>query len=58
MPEYTVYWTAEVHGSCTVEAADEDAAQALVEETGEGVELSNIHEILDVQVKNAEWFQD
>lgn len=55
--EYIVYWTAEAHGSCTIEANSAEEALDKVEKTGYGVEIDNISELIDFQVKDADWFQ-
>lgn len=59
MPEYTVNWEVRVHGTCNVDAEDEDAARVLVEGGNEGAELVNINEMLGpVEVTKVEYFAD
>jgi hypothetical protein len=54
--QYTVYWIAEAHGSCTITANSVEDALDKVEETGYGMEIININELIDFQVKDADWF--
>ena len=55
MPEYEVRWEVRVHGTSTVEAADEDEARELAEGVAE---LENINEMLGpIEVTNVVYFQ-
>lgn len=51
---YQVEWEAIVWGTTEIMAGSEEEAEELVRNSGEGVELEAIHEILDFTVKRSE----